>query len=63
MNNFATATLALADSPIPHWLALLAVISLIVAGLYRLDRRLEERRRVRDLAKYLAAIKAMKDAS
>lgn len=55
--NMWTAAYHLADSPIPHWLALLAITSLTIAGLYRLDRRLEQRRRTRDLAKYQAAVK------
>lgn len=63
MNNFVTAALALADSPIPHWAALLTLTSLTIAGLYRLDRRLEQRRRTRDLRKLRAQVLALNETT
>lgn len=60
MSDFGTAAVALTDSILVRWLLLLAAIcallSLALRALYRLDRALEERRRVRDLNKYRAHV-------
>ena len=61
MSDFLTCALALTDSTLLRTLALTAALVWAAVALIRLDRRLEERRRVRDLAEYRAAVLGRKD--
>lgn len=58
MTDFLTVMVALTDSVLLRTLALAVALTWVGVALIRFDRRMEQRRRARDLAKFRAQVAA-----